>query len=64
MDAITLSTIVQLKAGDAIFAAGRLSTDPEFPKFAIADIRRSMQRIEEALSEFEAGKAEMPRAAE
>lgn len=64
MDTITLATIVQMRAGDAIFAAGRLSASPEFPSFSIAEIRRSMRQIEEALSEFEAGEAEMPGAAE
>ena len=64
MDIITLATVVHLRAGDVIFAAGRLSANPLFPEFTIADIRRSMQRIEEALCEFEAEKAEMPRAEE
>ncbi len=41
-----------------------IMTGTEFPWFAIADIRRSMQRIEEALTDFEAGKAKMSRAAE
>lgn len=64
MDPIKLAVAAQLRASDIIFAAGRLSADPQFPEVSIAEIRRSMQRIEEALTEFEAGEIVVPKAAE